>query len=176
MTSLEFEKEYNRLLLPLGMYALRIVMNVSDAEDIVQNVFVNVWNRIQEGYEPENLKSYLYRAVRNASLKFQAKENNEYSAENIENAENVADEEIDTSERDARLWEAINKLPPKCREVFLLSKRDNYLYREIAEALDISVKTVENHYTKAMKALRKAYGLRDTDKNITFSIFFLPLI
>lgn len=175
MNPREFEKEYNRLLLPLGMYALRIVMDVSEAEDIVQNVFVNVWNHIQQGYEPENLKSYLYRAVRNASLKFLFKEEKN-TEEDIENAEDVTEEAVDTSERDARLWQAVNALPPKCREVFLMSKRDNYSYKEIAEALGISVKTVENHLTKAMKSLREAYGLRDNVKVNHLSIFFLPLV
>lgn len=172
MTPREFEKEYNRLLLPLGMYALRMVMNVSEAEDIVQNAFVNVWNRIQASEEPGNLKSYLYRAVRNASLKFLAKEKN--TDEDIENAEDVAEEEIDTSERDARLWQAVSELPPKCREVFLMSKRDNYSYQEIADVLGISIKTVENHITKAMKSLRKAYGIKD--KSISIPIFFFPII
>ena len=173
MNPREFEKEYNRLLLPLGMYALRMVMNVSEAEDIVQNVFVNVWNHIQEGYEPDNLKSYLYRAVRNAALKYVAKESKE-SLTAIDEAAEVTEEAVDTSERDARLWQAVNELPPKCREVFLMSKRDNYSYKEIAEALGISIKTVENHLTKAMKSLRKAYGIKD--QSITISIFFLPLV
>lgn len=173
MDAKEFEKEYRRLLLPLGMYSLRMVMNVSESEDIVQNVFINTWNMIQSGNTPDNLKSYLYRAVRNASLRFLDKEERD-PFEDIESAEDVTDEEIDTSERDARLWKAIEELPDKCRQVFLLCKRDGLTYQQTADTMGVSIKTVENHIHRAMKSLRQAYGIKD--KSVTIPIFFLPLI
>ena len=175
MDAKEFEKEYRRLLLPLGMYSLRMIMNVSESEDIVQTVFVNTWNMIQEGKVPDNLKSYLYCAVRNASLKYLANEI-KTPFENIREAEDVSDDVIDTSERDARLWKAVEDLPVRCRKVFLLCKRDGLSYREVAQTLGISEKTVENHVSKAMKALRKAYGLNDGDRSLNISIFFLPFL
>ncbi len=176
MDAKEFEKEYQRLLLPLGLYALKIVENVDDSNDIVQSVFLNTWSRLQEGLETDNLKSYLYRAVRNASLKFLANKNNA-PTDNLESLEDVTEEAIDTSERDARLWRAIESLPEKCREVFLLCKRDNLSYREVSEELSISEKTVENHMTKAMKALREAYGLSGSHTpNLHMDIFFLPFL
>ena len=175
MDAKEFEEEYQRLLLPLGMYALRIIENVDDSEDVVQSVFLNTWNRLQEGLETDNLKSYLYRAVRNASLRFVANKNNG-PIEDLESLEEVTDDVIDTSERDSRLWKAIESLPEKCREVFLLCKRDNLSYKEVSEELSISEKTVENHMTKAMKALRKAYGITDKHSNVQINIFFLPFL
>lgn len=66
------------------------------------------------------------------------------------------EEDIDTSERDARLWKALDELPPRCRTVFLMSKRDSMSNREIAEELSISIKTVENQITKAYSRLRES--------------------
>ena len=88
----------------------------------------------------------------------------------------MSDDVIDTSERDARLWKAVEDLPVRCRKVFLLCKRDGLSYREVAQTLGISEKTVENHVSKAMKALRKAYGLNDGDRSLNISIFFLPFL
>ena len=58
------------------------------------------------------------------------------------------------SEAEARLWTAIDSLPPKCREVFILSKRDGLKYEEIAEELDLSVNTVRNQISKALKMIK----------------------
>ena len=81
----------------------------------------------------------------------------------------VGEEEIDTSFRDARIWKAIDKLPEKCREIFLMSKRDGLTNEEIADELGISIKTVKNQMTKAFSRLREA--LSDGHKP-----FFLPFL
>ena len=129
MTAKEFDKEYRRLLLPLGMYALRIIGSVGDSEDVVQTVFLKTWERIRAGFEPANLRAYLYMAVRNASLLHLSAQANELS-DDVENAEEVADEDVDTSERDARLWKAVEELPERCRMIFLLCKRDGSFLRK----------------------------------------------
>ena len=66
------------------------------------------------------------------------------------------EEAIDTSERDSRLWGVIDKLPDQCRNVFLMSKRDGMTYAQIAEELNLSVRTVEHHISKALERLRDA--------------------
>ncbi len=175
MNPKDFEKIYNKLLLPLGMYSLRIVGNVDDAQDIVQNAFTNTWNLLDSIDSSSNLKSYLYAAVRNGSLKRLAELSNDCPYD-ISTASDVSEEDIDTSERDARLWSAINNLPERCRQVFLLCKRDGLSHREVSERLGISVKTIENQITKAMKALRKAYGISDSHSNTDIYLFFLPLL
>lgn len=81
----------------------------------------------------------------------------------------ISEENIDTSVRDARIWKAIDNLPEKCREVFLMSKRDGLTNEEIAEEMGISVKTVKNQMTKAFSRLREA--LSDGHKP-----FFLPFL
>ena len=65
------------------------------------------------------------------------------------------EEQMYNAERDARLWNAIDGLPPERKKIFLLSKRDGLKYQEIAEELNISIKTVENQMGKALKALRE---------------------
>lgn len=175
MNPKEFEKLYNELLLPLGMYSLRIVGNIDDAQDIVQNAFINTWDRVDSIETPSNLKSYLYAAVRNGSLKRLKEQSNDVSCD-ITTATDVPEEDIDTSERDARLWTAINSLPERCRQVFLMCKRDGLSHNEVSERLGISVKTIENQITKAMKALRQAYGISVRDSNDNIKVFFLPFL
>lgn len=153
MTIREFEAEFRRLYLPLGMYALRIVGNTEDAEDAVQNVFAHVWELIESGMDVKNFKAYMYRSVRNECLGLIRCRRDDAS---IDDCPEVADEDIDTSERDAAVWRAVDSLPDACREIFLMSKRDGMTNDEIAFELGLSVKTVKNQLTKAFSRLRTA--------------------
>ena len=87
----------------------------------------------------------------------------------IENVPEIDDEAVDTSVRDAKIWKAIDELHDRCREVFLLSKRDGLSNEEIAEELNISVKTVKNQMTKAFARLRD-------DLSPKHKPFFLPFL
>ncbi len=166
MTLLEFEIQFRKLYLPLGMYALRIVDDVDDAEDIVADTFAKAWQNIESGALIADFRSYMYRSVRNECVDF-LRRRKEFVG--LEELPEVSEENIDTSVRDARIWKAIDGLPDKCREVFLMSKRDGLSNEEIAEELGISVKTVKNHMTKALGRLRDA--LSDGHKP-----FFLPFL
>jgi RNA polymerase sigma-70 factor (ECF subfamily) len=81
----------------------------------------------------------------------------------------VSDEDIDLSQRDALLWRAVDALPERCREIFLMSKRDGMSGAEIAEELGISPKTVENQITKAYRSLRDTL-------NPSIHLFFFPFL
>lgn len=166
MTSKEFEIHFKRLYLPLGMYALRMVDDADVAEDLVQDAFMKVWLYIGDGGEIDNFSSFMYRTVRNVCLTHLRVRREMLDASNIPE---VGAEEIDTSFRDARIWKAIDNLPEKCREVFLMSKRDGLTNEEIAEELGVSIKTVKNQMTKAFSRLREA--LSDGHKP-----FFLPFL
>lgn len=162
----EFEFHFKRLYLPLGMYALRIVDDADIAEDLVQDAFMKAWIYIEKGGDPDNFSSFMYRTVRNECLKYLRDKH-----ENLDESfiPDVVEEDIDTSFRDARIWKAIDNLPSKCREIFLMSKRDGLTNEEIASELDISIKTVKNQMTKAFTRLREA--LSDKHKP-----FFLPFL
>lgn len=166
MTTKEFEIHFKKLYLPLGMYALRIVDDADAAEDLVQDAFMKAWLYIENGGEIENFSPFIYRTVRNICLSYLAGRHERLDDSHIPD---VSDEEIDTSLRDARIWKAIDNLPEKCREVFLMSKRDGLTNAEIAEELGISIKTVKNQMTKAFSRLREA--LSDGHKP-----FFLPFL
>ena len=166
MTIREFEAYFRRLYLPLGMYALRIVDDADVAEDMVQDAFLNTWERLEGGLEISNFKAFMYRSVRNECLSYLSSLKEKVGEEFIPEA---GEEEIDTSFRDARIWKAIDELPEKCREIFLMSKRDGYSNEEIADELGISIKTVKNQMTKAFSRLREAL-------NSGHKPFFLPFL
>lgn len=152
MTAREFTLIYRKLYMPLCMYALRMTENTALAHDTVQGSFMRVWDMIRDGHKIEALDRYMYRTVRNAAIE-QLRNEGHYTSM-PENIDEVTAEDIDTAERDARLWHAIDSMPPRRREIFLLSRRDGLTYAEIADELDLSVKTVENQIAKATASLR----------------------
>ena len=166
MTVREFEKIFRKYYLPLGMYALRIVGDADNAQDIVQDAFSKIWIALEKDVNIDNMRAYLYRCVRNECLLHLR---NEIVTVGEESIPELSEEIIDTSERDALVWKAIGQLPDRCREVFLMSKRDGFSNKEIAEELDISLKTVENQMTKAYSRLREVLGSGHKP-------FFLPFL
>lgn len=166
MTLREFENQFRQLYLPLGMYALRIVNDADAAEDLVQNAFMKAWQIVDAGGGIDNFKGYMYRCVRNECISFLR---SRLVTVELDCVSEVDDEVVDTSFRDAKIWNAIDALPDRCREVFLLSKRDGLSNEEIAAELDISIKTVKNQMTKAFTRLRDALATGHKP-------FFLPFL
>ena len=105
---------------------------------------------------PENIKAFLYTSVRNACidlLRRQSPIDTEISPTDLCGV--ISDDQAqENSFREAELWTAIELLPERCREIFLMSKRDGMTYREIAGELNLSEKTVEHQISKALKTLR----------------------
>ncbi|MDE7412786.1 MAG: RNA polymerase sigma-70 factor [Muribaculaceae bacterium] len=165
MSSKEFERNYRKMYMPLCMFALRIVEDTDVADDVVQVCFMKVWDLIRKGHEIASLNQYMYRTVRNYALS-RLRTDSVFSPLE-ENTDMVSEEEIDTAERDGRLWKAIDEMPPRRREIFLMSKRDGMTYAAIAEELGLSVKTVENQISKALASLR------NDARHISFLISFL---
>lgn len=144
---------------PLCLYAMHYLHDMVLVEDIVQDCFTELWERLTTENEVSNVKAYLYMMVRNQCYDALKKENStqrDLSPSDLEDI--ISDEECEErSLIEARLWTAIDSLPERCREVFLLSKRDGLKYKEIAYKLDISVNTVENQVSKALQILKEGY-------------------
>ncbi len=166
MTARDFELYFKRLYLPLGMYALRFVDDVAVSEDLVQEAFMKAWLYLENGGAIDNIQAFMYRSVRNGCLTWLRQQRETLDESFIPE---VGEEEIDTSFRDAKIWRAIDELPEKCRQIFLMSKQDGLSNEEIAIELDISIKTVKNQMTKALSRLREALSTNHKP-------FFLPFL
>ena len=142
---------------PLCLYALHYIQDVDLSEDIVQESYAALWEKLQEGAHVLNRKSYLYMMVRNRCLDHLRKKGIPTESLKPYDTYGIIDDD-DAQERaqtEARMWTAIDSLPEKCREVFILSKRDGLKYEEIAEELGLSVNTVRNQISKALKVLKE---------------------
>lgn len=142
---------------PLCMYALHYLQDINLAEDIVQDSFMTLWETLQKGSHIFNRKSYLYTIVRNRCLDYLR--NSGIRTESLlpYDTYGIIDDNDaqERSQMEAQLWTAIDRLPQKCRKVFILSKRDGLKYEEIAKELGLSVNTVRNQISKALKLIRK---------------------
>lgn len=152
------------------MYALRMLGDMDAAEDVVQSAFESAWVRVDE---ITALRPYMYRAVYNGCVAWLRERDRMTGLDAGTDVMAAADDEaIDRSERDARLWRAVNGLPPRCREIFLMCKRDGMSYAAIAEELGLSVKTVDAQVAKALRVLR---GVGSEVDLRNFSVLFVFL-
>lgn len=144
----------------LTFFALEYVKDYDIAREIVQEVFVNLWEKRNSIDLEKSPKSYLGTSVRNRCLNY-LRDHKKFNADILEieglgsDEEYVKLDELITEELKNKIEEATNALPDKCREVFLLSRIENKKYKEIAHDLDISVKTVEAQMSKALKIMRE---------------------
>ena len=149
---LDIKDLFARHYRPLCLYALHYVGADDAAEDIVQECFVSLWQ-----HAPRNPRSFLYTAVRNRCIDHLRRvrlDTVDVAPHDLEGF--ISDDEARCrSEQEARLWEAIDRLPERCRQVFLMSKRDGMRYKEIAAELNISERTVEHQVAKAMQKLNR---------------------
>lgn len=154
-----FDEVFLKHFKSLHAYALAIIKEKDDAEEIVQNVFYKIWTKRSQLKTDGFLKSFLYRSVHNESLNY-IKHQKVRTNFNVRYAGNIQQDignlnsEIMATELEKNIHAAINELPEKCRNVFQLSRFDQLKYQEIAETLNISIKTVENQMGKALKILR----------------------
>lgn len=141
---------------PLCLYALHYLGNADSAEDVVQESFAALWEKLQEGVVISNRKAYLYMMVRNRCLdQLRRKGIPTESLKPYDTYGIIEDDDAqERSQTEARLWTAIDSLPEKCRQIFLMSKRDGLKYMEIADELGISENTVRNQISKALKILK----------------------
>jgi RNA polymerase sigma-70 factor (family 1) len=148
-----FQKYYQALY----QFAGRFVKDAQTAENIVQDVFVKLWMNRENCLITSSLKSYLYAATRNTALNFLKSEKRQLSREDLMNdrpdtAANP-EEQIIENEMIEKVHKAIEKLPEKCRYIYLMKRYDDLKYHEIAEILNISINTVKTQMKRAFKSL-----------------------
>lgn len=157
----------------LCIYANSLIKNVYSAEDIVQNVFVRTWEQRSRLRPNHSIKSFLYKSVYNEFIDQYRKNQSLFSLEKNYHEDLNAILQEEDSESFERILKAVNKeiqnLPPKCKEVFMLSKQEGLTNIEIAEHLEVSIKTVEAQITKAFSILRDS--LEEKVKGFLFLLF-----
>lgn len=158
-----FEKLFKANFKALHRYACTFVKDSQQAEDIVQQVFVTLWERSDRIHVQRSARAYLFRAVYHESLNhlkhMHVRAGHERHVNQSQPSTRIPVlEHIEEKELRQRLSDALNRLPEGCRTIFQLSRFESLKYREIAEHLDISVKTVENQMGKALRILRNHLG------------------
>jgi RNA polymerase sigma-70 factor (ECF subfamily) len=175
-----FESVFKFWYEPLVNFADEYISDLESARNIVQTIFMKLWEKHELVDPTSNLKSYLYMAARNACLShirhmkvenayFQkALKNSEDLQLNYEALEELNIDQIDFQKLETIIQETIDSLPERCREVFLMSRLHDMKNREIAEKLDITVKAVEANITRALTKLRE-----NTSQYLPELVFFL---
>lgn len=151
----EFEKLFRDYFTPLVWYAMKYVKDQDTSREIVHTVFVGLWEKIGSVDFSKSVKPYLYTSVYNRSMNYIRDHRKFTDEEKIDPTEFVHESNsLESLETEARIYSAIESLPDKTREIFELSRFENKKYKEIAESLNISVKTVEARMSEALKILR----------------------
>ena len=154
-----YKNLYDMYHASLVVYCYNLTKDQDRAQDIVQQTLVKIWIKRDTLNIRTSLKSYLYRSVYNTFLKEYRKiKKEEVALEDIKNnaiMEFVEKDESLLEERMKLLESAIEQLPKKNKEVFLLSKKAGYKHKEIAAQLDISEKAVEKHISRATQSIKK---------------------
>lgn len=175
-----FEAFYKKYYRQLIILAFRYVGKTEAAEEIVHDLFINIWNKAGQLDIQYSMKSYLFRSVVNSSLNFLKKEKKDaakqlsyLSLQSFEDQED--DRKVEEEELLRKLEEALELLPPKCKEVMYLSRFGKLKQQEIAEQMNISLKTVKNHLTYGFQKLREQLGKSGAILMTIFSLFKMIL-
>jgi RNA polymerase sigma-70 factor (family 1) len=171
-----FEELFRGYYPRLSRYAFSLLKDLDEAEEVVQNMFLNIWEK-KEGLEITlSLKSYLYRAVHNFCLNrikhLQVRDaHKDYTVYAYSEGEDSLNEVLNGHELEIQIENAVRKLPEQCQLVFRMSRFEELKYQEIADRLSISVKTVENQIGKALKILRSELA-----EYLPLLIWLLPML
>ena len=153
-------------------YANSLTNDIAKSEDIVQNIFVKIWVNRKKISSDIQIKNYLYKSVynefidqyrKNKPLVYLEKKHIKAVNQIVNEKDGLLDNLI------LKLDSEIEKLPKKCKNIFLLNKKDGLTHTEIADYMNISVKTVEGHMSRAFKILNDSLGVKI--KKILFILF-----
>lgn len=154
-----FKQLYQLFFFRLYQFAYSFVRSKENAEEVVNDVFLNLWQHRETLNTINNINVYLYVAIKNASLNYLRKKNNALPLSidelSVPHLHFVLNPELImiTRELQSLIREAIEQLPPRCKIIFKLVKEDGLSYKEVSSILDVSVKTVDAQLCIALKKL-----------------------
>ena len=154
-----FESLFKRYCQALINFSRRIVSETETAENIVQDVFLKLWENRKNLKPGASIKSYLYTIARNESLKHQRHQTvvrgSKEEISELHAPVKTPDEHLSEIELTSQIQKAVESLPARCKIIFMMNRYDDLTYKEIAEVLELSVKTVETQMGRALKHLRE---------------------
>ena len=164
-----FENYYKVLIL----YATSLTKNEPKAEDLVQNVFINLWTKRDTLEIQSSIKSYLYKSVYHSFINdYKKEQRNQDLLDQIHYEvlqQSIEEEELYIKRRLKWVNEQIDILPPKSKEIFVMNKKRGLTYKEISKILNISENTVESHISRALKRIRQ-----NMPKSLLFLVVLVP--
>lgn len=157
---LRYEEMFRTYFPSLCFFAGKYISDHDTCKEIVHKVFVAIWENKADFDFEKPAKSYLFTAVYNRCMNHIRDQKRTLSHQPIEEAMGVPDSknyagQLEAAELENTIWKVIGQLPEKCREIFVLNRFEGKKYQEIADQLNISVKTVETQMSKALKVLRE---------------------
>ncbi len=159
-TEVDFDAIYLLYYPRLLLFSIKLIGNKEESEEIVQDVFIRFWLKGSYLHIKFSIKAYLFRSVHNACVNYlkktKGKETDSYTesvfvSETIEFCDPLLLDELE-----AAIQKSVDELPAQCKKVFLLHRDHQLTYREIAENMNVSVKTVETQISRAIKVLKKS--------------------
>lgn len=150
---------FSHFFLPLKSFSSAILKSTELAEEVVSDIFLEIWVRRKQLQQVENLSMYLYVSVRNASLRKlqQTQKTSTLSLDDIKvdfaSHDPDAETNLVTHELSGKIAAAIDQLPQQCKIIFKLAKEDRLRYKEISQMLNISVKTIDSQLSIALKKI-----------------------
>ena len=159
-----YEKLFFKYYARLCVFSNTYVKSIDTSRDVVQDVYIKIWDNRKNFNITQSLKAYLYQAVRNQSLNYLEKNSQKLRLQDdltrqreIESGEQET--ELNTEELTEKIWKLVDQLPERRRTIFILYRKHGLSYKEIGEVMDISRKTVENQMGRSLKFIREQLDL-----------------
>lgn len=164
---LAFNSIFNTFYLQLYFHCRKYISDPEEAKDLLQNVFLRLWERREEIEIEISLKAYLFRCVKNECLNFIRSSRPNISISEIDGEDvipdigalSAPDEDAESREIEQAIDSVIKTLPEQCQKIFIMSRMKGMKNKEIAKLLSVSVRTVDTQIYRALKAMKK--GLKD---------------